>query len=94
MDITPELVKKVAENARLKLKEDEIKKFAEEMNDILTNFEQLKEVDTKNVQPSFHPVPIKNVAREDIQQPCLNREEALSLTPHRTQTHFKGPKTL
>ena len=94
MEITPELVKRVAANARLNLKEDEVKKFAAEMKDILATFEKLSEVNTDKVEPSFHPIPVKNVAREDKPEKCLDREEALSLTPHRKDPYFKGPKVL
>ncbi len=94
MDITPDLVKRVAANARLKLKEEEIKKFAAEMKEILATFEKLSEVDTKDVEPSFHPIPVKNVAREDKPGKCVDREDALSLTPHKKNGYFRGPKVL
>ncbi len=94
MEITPELVKRVAANARLNLKEEEVKKFAAEMKEILAAFEQLKEVNTDKTEPSFHPIPVKNVAREDTPGKCLDRDEALSLTPHRKDPYFKGPKVL
>ena len=94
MDITPELVKRVAANARLKLKEEEVKKFAAEMKEILANFAKLAEVNTDGVEPSFHPIPVKNVAREDKPGKCLNREEALALTPHKKDGYFRGPKVL
>jgi len=94
MDITPDLVKRVAANARLKLKEEEIKKFAAEMKEILATFEKLSEVDTKDVEPSFHPMPVKNVAREDKPGKCVDREDALSLTPHKKNGYFRGPKVL
>lgn len=94
MEITPELVKRVAANARLNLKEEEIKKFAAEMKEILATFEKLSEVNTDKIEPSFHPIPVKNVAREDTPGKCLDREEALSLTPHKKDPYFKGPKVL
>ena len=94
MEVTPELVKRVAANARLKLKDEEIRKFAAEMQDILKDFEKLAQVDTEGLEPSFHPIPIKNVSREDIVGECVDREEALALTPHRTDKYFKGPKVL
>ena len=94
MDITPEIVKRVAANARLKLKEEEIKKFAAEMKDILDNFSKLAEVNTENTQPSFHPIPVKNIAREDKPEKSIDREEALSLTPHKKDKYFRGPKIL
>lgn len=94
MEISLDLVKKVAVNARLKLKEEELKKFAEEMKDILDNFSKLSEVDTSNTPPSFHPVPAVNKTREDKPGECLNREEALALTPHTKDGYFRGPKVL
>lgn len=94
MQITPELVRKVAENARLRLKDDEVRTFAKDMQDILTNFEVLKELDTKNTPPSFHPIKLENITREDKVGECLNRDEALALTPHKKDGYFKGPKTL
>ncbi len=94
MNITPEIVKRVAANARLNLKEDEVKHFAAEMKEIIGLFEKLAEVDTSNVEPSFHPIPVKNVSREDVPGECLDREKALSLTPHKKDGYFRGPKVV
>jgi len=94
MEITPDIVRKVAANARLKLKEEEVKKFAAELKEILAAFKKLSEVDTKNVKPSFHAVEVKNVSRKDVPGKCLDREEALSLTPHKKNGYFRGPKVI
>ncbi|HLC32991.1 MAG TPA: Asp-tRNA(Asn)/Glu-tRNA(Gln) amidotransferase subunit GatC [Candidatus Nanoarchaeia archaeon] len=94
MNISLDLVKKVAANARLKLKEDELKKFVEEMKDILSNFSKLSKVDTANTPPSFHPIPVVNKTREDKTDECLDRDDALSLTPHSKDGYFRGPKVL
>ncbi|PIN75381.1 Asp-tRNA(Asn)/Glu-tRNA(Gln) amidotransferase GatCAB subunit C [Candidatus Woesearchaeota archaeon CG10_big_fil_rev_8_21_14_0_10_37_12] len=94
MEITPELVKHVAQTARLNLKEEELKKYAAEMQEILNTFEKLSEVDTTGVEPSFHPIPIKNITRKDEPNDCLPREKILELTKHKTNEHFKGPKVL
>ncbi len=94
MNITPEIVKRVAANARLTLKEDEVRHFAAEMKEIVGLFEKLAEVDTSNVEPSFHPIPVKNVSREDVPGECLDREKALSLTPHKKNGYFRGPKVV
>lgn len=94
MDITPDVVKRVAENARVKLKEEEIRKFANELQDILTTFQKLSQVDTTDVPPSFHPIPVKNITRPDEPGKCLDRDDAFSLTPHKTDKYFKGPKVV
>ncbi len=94
MKITPDVVKKVAANARLKLKEDEVRQFVNELQEILSSFEKLSELDTGDVEPSFHPVPVKNVSREDVPGECLDREKALALTPHTKDGYFRGPKAV
>ena len=94
MKITPELVKSVATNARLTLTDDEVKAFAKQLQEILDTFSKLAEVDTKNTQPSFHPIPVKNVSRADVPGKCLDRDEALALTPHQKNGYFRGPNVL
>lgn len=94
MNITPELVKKIALQARLNLSNEEIEKFVPQLKEILAAFSELDKVDTKDVQPSFHPVEIKNVSREDVVGKCLSQDDALSLTPHQRNGYFRGPKTL
>lgn len=94
MNITPDLVKQVAANSRLKLSEEEVKHFAAEMKDIIAWFEKLSEVNTDKVEPSFHPIPVKNISREDVKGECLDREKALSLTPHHKDGYFRGPKVV
>ena len=94
MKVDDKLVKQVAGVARLNLSDKEIKQFVPELKEILHTFSLLKEVDTKNVQPSFHPVEIKNVMRDDKATPCLTQEEALSLSQHKKNGYFVGPKVI
>ena len=94
MGITKELVERIASNARINLSDDEIEKLLPQLKEILAAFSELDKVDTKNVQPSFHPIEIKNVSRDDIKGECLPQEQALSLTPHKCDGYFRGPKTL
>ncbi len=94
MDVTPELVKKVAENARLVLTPEEVKRFQKELAEMFDKFAILQQADTKNTKPSFHPIDIKNVTRKDEVGKCLDRDEALALTKHKTDKYFKGPKVI
>lgn len=94
MEITPDVVKRVADNARLKLKEEELRTFAKELQDILTTFQKLSTVNTEGVKPSFHPIPVTNITRKDEPGNCLDRDKALSLTPHVKGNYFKGPKVI
>lgn len=94
MKLDKALMEKVARNARLNLSEEEIKKFLPELNGVLDYFSTIAEADTRNIQPSFHPIEIKNVMRDDIVEECLSQEEALSNAKHKKDGFFKGPKVV
>lgn len=94
MEINEDLVKKIARLARLNLSEKEIKKFIPEMKEILSAFSTLNELDTEGIAPSFHPVPIKNVMRQDKIEPSLSQEIALSNSSNTKDGYFKGPKAV
>ena len=57
-------------------------------------FAQLDKIDVKNTEPSFHPIKLENVTRDDIIQPSLTQDQALSLTPHKQDGYFKGSRIL
>ena len=94
MKVDKELIKHVAETARLKLTDKEIEKFLPQLKEALEYFSKLNEVKTDNVKPSFQPVEIKNVLREDKEEKCLSQEDALSLTEHKKDGYFKGPRAV
>ena len=94
MEVDRKLLEHVAEVARLKLTEDEIKKFLPQLKESLEFFSQLKDVNTDNVKPSFQPVELKNVLREDVEKKCLSQDEALSLAEHKKDGYFKGPRVV
>ena len=92
--IDKELIGHIAEVARLKLSEKEKDNFVNELKDILEAFSKLDEVDTEGIDVSLQSVELKNMLREDKEKKCLAQEEALSLTEHKKDGYFKGPKAL
>ena len=94
MEVDRKLLEHVAEVARLKLSEQEIKKFLPELREALDFFSKLKEINTDNVKPSFQPVELRNAMREDEEGKCLSQDDALSLTEHKKDGYFKGPKAV
>lgn len=63
--ISEENVRRMAELARLKLNNDEIKTFANQLGDILKYVEILDEVDTENVEETSQVTGLENVTDED-----------------------------
>ena len=94
MDIDRKLIENVAQVARLKLTDAEVKKFLPQLKDVLDAFSSVQEIDTEGVKPSFHPLPLKDALREDAPKECLSQEDALSLAQHKKDGYFKGPRAV
>ena len=90
--ITKKDVEHVALLARLELTEAEKEKFTEQLNAILEYADALKKLDTANVQPTAHPLPLNNVFREDTARPGISNEDALANAPEQEDGFFKVPK--
>ena len=87
-------VAKVAILARLRLAPDEIEVFTEQLNSIVDYVAQLKELDTTGVEPLAHGIELRNVFREDVRGPALDREQALANAPKRDKVGFLVPAVL
>ncbi|MCR5261148.1 MAG: Asp-tRNA(Asn)/Glu-tRNA(Gln) amidotransferase subunit GatC [Candidatus Gastranaerophilales bacterium] len=90
--ITKEEVKHVAKLARLELTESEIDKYAEQLGNILTYVEQMKEVDTAGIEPMPHAIPVTNVMREDEVKYEQTKEELMKNAPYEEDGFFRVPK--
>ena len=87
-------VRKVAKLSRLELTEAEIEEFTDQLSAILDYVEKMNELDTDNVEPLAHCLPISNVLREDRAKESLGTEKALVNAPQRDGNFFKVPKIL
>ncbi len=87
-------VEYVAWLARLELSEDEIDRFTRQLGQVLEHAEKIKSLDTREVKPTSHPIPLKNVMREDVVKPGLTQEEALSNAPRSEGGYFVVPRII
>ena len=92
VEVDKKLLLRVAANARLNLTEAEIEKFLPQLQEILEAFSKLDEIDAAKEQPSFHPIKLKNVMRQDKVEKCLSQDEALSNTKNKKDGYFLGPR--
>ena len=96
IEVTKDLIRKVAKNARLNLTEEELDKFVPQIQEVIVDsFSKLDEIDAKE-EPSFQPVQISNRFRKDIPKDGLSVEQALeNVKPKLRDGNFiKGPKVL
>ncbi len=94
MKITKETIEHVANLARLNLTEEEKQRLTHEMADIIAYVDKLNELDTSDVQPTAHVIPIKNVFREDEVKKSFDREKILANAPSEENGCFKVPKVV
>ena len=87
-------VRKVARLARLELTDAEITEFTGQLSAILDYMEKMNELDTENVQPLAHCLPITNCFREDCIKESLGTEKTLANAPQTDGNFFKVPKIL
>ena len=94
MKVDKELIKHVADLAKLKLTDKELDEFIPQMKELLDHFSQLDQVNTDKITPSFHPIDLRNMVRDDKKEDCLSQEQALSNTEHKKEGYFKGPRAV
>src|SRR5437868_5894139 len=81
MALTRDEVKGVAHLARLALTDDETERLTHQLNDLLQQFAHLQELDTEDVPPTSHAVPVQATLREDVARPSLPRDVVLANGP-------------
>jgi aspartyl-tRNA(Asn)/glutamyl-tRNA(Gln) amidotransferase subunit C len=93
--LTEEDVLKLARLAKLELTDDEVKKFADEMNEILAYVEQLQSVDVSGLEPTYQVTGLSNVMRSDvIKDYGISREELLKNLPAQEGGQIKVKRVL
>lgn len=94
MKITDELLDYVSSLARLALSPEEKAKTKAEIGKIIDYMEVLNTLDTTDIEPMSHVLPVTNVFREDTVAPSYPREEILANAPDGTESAFRVPKTV
>lgn len=67
----------VAKLADLEISEKEVDKFEKQLSSILDYIENLKKLNTENIEETSQVTALENVTREDFSSPSLPQEEAL-----------------
>ncbi|MGB9691622.1 MAG: Asp-tRNA(Asn)/Glu-tRNA(Gln) amidotransferase subunit GatC [Candidatus Sumerlaeaceae bacterium] len=92
--IDRETVRHVALLARLEFSDEELDRFAHELGDILEYVAKLEGLDTTDVAPTSHSLPLANVMRDDVVKPSLPKEQALANAPDAEDGCFKVPQVI
>lgn len=92
--ISEEEVKHIASLAKLKLSDEEVKKYSEDLGSIAEFIEQLNEVDVSKVNPTAFILDLQNVFRKDELKPSFERDEIISNAPAKDAGCISVPKVV
>lgn len=82
---------KVARLARLDIDDAQVEHFTEQLAKVLEHFTDVDALDLSDVQPMTQAYPLANVLRQDVEQPCLDRDEVLAAAPQAQDGRFRVP---
>jgi aspartyl-tRNA(Asn)/glutamyl-tRNA(Gln) amidotransferase subunit C len=88
-EITPDLVRHLAELSRILVTEEEIEQLAIELNVIVDSVAIVTKAVSGEVPATSHPIPMVNVFREDVIEPSLTQIQALSAAPDSAEGKFR-----
>jgi aspartyl-tRNA(Asn)/glutamyl-tRNA(Gln) amidotransferase subunit C len=84
----------LAQLARLAVTDQELDRYAQQLDVILTSVAAVSEVAADDIEPTSHAVPLVNVFRQDVPRPGLTREQALAMAPAAEDGRFRVPQIL
>ena len=87
-------VRHVAVLARLALTDAEVEELTGQLEVILEHAALVSALDTTDVPPTAHPLPLRNVLRPDVPRPGLPRDDVLAMAPAAEDGRFRVPRIL
>ena len=92
--ITQDTVKQVAKLARLRLEGEALAQCVSQLDGIVQYVRQLEAVNTDQVPPTTHVLPIANVLRKDEPSPSLSQAIVTGLAPEAHPPFIAVPKVI
>jgi aspartyl-tRNA(Asn)/glutamyl-tRNA(Gln) amidotransferase subunit C len=90
VELTPQDILKLARLARIQVTEDELQKYSKELTAILEYVEQLKDVDTTGLTPTYQVTGLTDIMRADeLIDYGATTEELLKNAPATDSGHIK-----
>lgn len=94
MSFTEKDVDYISGLARIRLSDEDKKKFTVQLHTVLEYIDKLSELDTESVEPTAHILPVNNVFREDRVVPSKNTELAIQQSPLLMDGLFEVPRVI
>lgn len=92
--ITMDDVQHLADLSSLHLADDEAAALQGDLERIIKYIEQLSELDTTGVEPTYQVTGLENVWRDDVVVTDVGRDALLAIAPDQQNHQVKVPKVL
>ena len=94
MEITNEMVDKLANLSKLSFNEIEKENIKTDLGKMIGFIEQLQKIDTTGVEPLLHMSDAVNVLRKDELQGGITKQEGLQNAPQTDGNYLMVPKVI
>lgn len=94
MEVSDELVIKLAELSKLEFTDDEKESIKADLGKMISFIDKLNGLDTTGIQPLLHMTSNRNILRKDEIRNMISREAALKNAPLADERFFKVPKVI
>lgn len=93
--ISEDEVRKLARLSGISVSDDDVQRLQSELGAILNYVDQLNELDTEGVQPTYQVTGLEHVARRDeVIDYGVGQEQLMANAPDQKDGQFKVPKVL
>ena len=93
-EITTDDIVHIANLARLEFSQQELDQFRGNLKRILDYISKLNQLDTNDVPPTSHVIPIRNVTKADEVIRRYDRQQILANAPSQEKGYFEVPKII
>ena len=95
MLIDIKITKRIANLAKIELREKEIEEYSKELSNILSWMDELKKVDVKGIEPVTSVNDNNLFEREDLEfEDKIQKEQILLNAPDKNEDYFTVPKVI
>ena len=94
MQVTEDLIRKLADLSRLEFSTEEKKTIREDLQKMIGFVEKLNELDLDSIDPLPNVVKASNLYREDVAEGSLDKTDALRNAPFHDGDFFRVPKMI
>ena len=92
-EFTDDEVRHIGRLCRIKVEnQEEINDYKKKFSEILNYFKKINEIDTENIEPTFHIIKDSNRFRDDEVKESLKEEEIMKNVPKRKDKYITAPR--